>query len=529
MKKRRLLTLNDLYEYYSSENQNCRFSSDDKNENLVVQVPGTVKFESSDSDIEGLLPVTLQACHIDLNVNNSYIDENVMTAALPSFSNRPILGYIHEVDGQLEFYTHNMHLDENDELVYDEIPIGTIPESCNARLEYDEEKKKTYCVVNGYIYEEYTKAAEILRREGECSVSVELSIRELSYNAKDKYMNIENFYFSGVTILGKTESGKKVNPGMEGSNITLADFSKQNNSMFYSLEQNSKLIEMLDKLNDTLSNFNKVNAERKEEPAKMKFEELLEKYGKTVEDITFEYEGLSDEELESAFAQAFDEAEPENEPETEPESEPEPETEPEGEVFQKVFELSHSDIRSALYALLAPYEEADNDWYWITDVYDTHFVYESWMNDRVYGQAYTKDDTNVAFDGERYTLHKELLTDGEYAELQSMRSNYAALQAELNKYQKAEEEAMKEGLFASEEYKNIYEDKEFLALKENHSEISFEELNSKLDSILLSYAKSGNMKFSQTNESEPKHVSKVNLPMNNQVKKKNRYGSLFSK
>ena len=94
-----------------------------------------------------------------------------MEKALPSFKNRPILGYIHEVDGQYEFYGHNMHLDENDNVVYDEIPVGIVPESCDARLEYDEEKDKTYCVINGYIYEEYTKAADIMRREKECAVS----------------------------------------------------------------------------------------------------------------------------------------------------------------------------------------------------------------------------------------------------------------------------------------------------------------------------------------------------------------------
>ena len=38
-----------------------------------------------------------------------------------------------------------------------------------------------------------------------------------------------------------------------------------------------------------------------------------------------------------------------------------------------------------------------------------------------------KDGDNVAFDGERYNLHREFLTDSEFAELQSMRSNYAAL------------------------------------------------------------------------------------------------------
>ena len=41
-----------------------------------------------------------------------------------------------------------------------------------------------------------------------------------------------------------------------------------------------------------------------------KFEELLKKYNKTVEDITFEYEGLSDEELEEVFSTTFGESEP---------------------------------------------------------------------------------------------------------------------------------------------------------------------------------------------------------------------------
>lgn len=91
-----------------------------------------------------------------------------------------------------------------------------------------------------------------------------------------------------------------------------------------------------------------------------KFEELLKKYEKTVDDITFTYEGLSDEELEAAFAKAFN---------TDPAGDPAP-TEP--EKFVKSFELSHSDIRCALYNLLNAYEEADNDWYFINSVYDSH-------------------------------------------------------------------------------------------------------------------------------------------------------------
>lgn len=211
MGKVRLLSLDDLYNFYVKQGKNQHFNADDKHTNIVVQVPASLRFEKTDKDTEALRPVVLQACHTGQNNNGSYIAEDVMKSAMASFSNRPILAYIHEVDGQPEFYTHCMHLDEDDNIVYDEVPIGTIPESCNAHLEYDEEKDKTYCVVNGYIYEEYApKAIEIIEREGECYCSVELSVRELSYNSKEKLLSIDDYFYSGVTILGKTPDGDEV-------------------------------------------------------------------------------------------------------------------------------------------------------------------------------------------------------------------------------------------------------------------------------------------------------------------------------
>ena len=253
MAKKRLRYIEDLYDFYSNKyKRSTKFSAEKTGEPLVVQVHGRINYDESDKNKDGLLPVHLQSCHTDLNVNGSNIESSVMEAALPSFSNRPILGYIHKVttdenpEGQWEFYSHNMHEDENGDVVYDEYPIGIIPESCNAQLVYDEEKKKTFSEVDGYIFEEYSKAAEILQREEECSVSVELSIRALSYNAKDRYLDIEDFFFSGVTILGKTPEGNIVNPGMEKSNIKLADFSANNNSLFE--DYKSKMIELQERL-----------------------------------------------------------------------------------------------------------------------------------------------------------------------------------------------------------------------------------------------------------------------------------------
>lgn len=559
---KRLLYLEDLYDFYSTKyKRSTHFSSEKTGEPIVVQVHGKINFEESDKNKDGLLPVHLQACHTNLNVNNSNIEEPVMTSALPSFSNRPILGYIHKVvtdenpDGQWEFYGHNCH-EENGELVYDEVPIGIIPESCNAQLVYDKEKNKTYCEVDGYIFEEYSRAAEILQREGECAVSVELSIRELSYDGKLKCLNIEDFWFSGVTILGKNEYGDTIKPGMTGSNIKLADFSADNNSLFAKYE--NKMIEFqerLEKLESTCSNI-QLSKEGGNDKNMDKFNELLEKYGKTAEDIDFEYEDMTDEELESKFEEVFGKleenstSEPSNDEGTDDgdESEENPEVKEdnacggggsgatkkkkkknsvENEPMTKTYEISHDDIRYALYNLLSSYEESDNDWYYITGVYDSYFVYESWNGGKIYGQKYTKDNDNVAFDGERYTLHKEYLTDSEYAELQSMRSNYAALKEFKETAEKNELHAKREEILNSEKYEAVSETEAFQELVRNMDNYSLEELEKEAKII---FADNFNMETFAAHTEKTQKKSTVKVFANvNKSKKDNRYGNLFSK
>lgn len=567
MAKKRLRYIEDLYDFYSNKyKRSTKFSAEKTGEPLVVQVHGRINFDESDKNKDGLLPVHLQSCHTDLNVNGSNIESSVMEAALPSFSNRPILGYIHKVttdenpEGQWEFYSHNMHEDENGDVVYDEYPIGIIPESCNAQLVYDEEKKKTYCEVDGYIFEEYSKAAEILQREEECSVSVELSIRELSYDAKKKFLNIEDFWFSGVTILGKTPQGNDVKPGMTGSNIKLADFSSKNNSLFEDYE--SKMVELQARIeNLETACFNKeqnssvhtLSKEGGNKESMTKFEELLAKYNKTVEDVTFDYSELSDEELEAKFAEVFGEDNntdgdnsgdnTANEPSNDNEGDGENTTEPEGttdgdnegagqnfENMTKTFEISHDDIRYALYNLLSSYEDADNEWYYITGVYDSYFVYESWDGGKIYGQKYTKDNDNVSFDGERYNLHKEYLTDSEYTEIQDMRSNYSSVVEELNTYKSAEVFADKMTVFDDEAYSEYLDTDEFKALMSEDSvnKYSKEELSEKADATLGKLVKK-NKTFSFAGEtSQKKHVSRVAFNAEKETEDTYKpYGDLF--
>ena len=518
---KKFLTINDLIEF-CMKNNFSKFSSKESNAEISVQMPAVATFGKSDDNkhTEGLCPFNATAYHDHVNLNKSNINEDTFKENTQSIPYRPILANIVEnSDGNKDFGSHDftVETDENGEekITYQERPVGVIKKDYT--IEYDKEAGVNRAVIQGYLWEGYCQdAIDIMQRRQQVDCSVELSIRELSFNAKDKVLNLDDYYVSGLTLLNEN-----VGPGMAGSNVQLADFESKN-SVYSNFDVNTKMLEMLEKINATLSNFNKKNADGKEDNQVNKFEELLKKYEKTVDDITFTYEGLSDEELEAAFAKAFN---------TDPAGDPAP-TEP--EKFVKSFELSHSDIRCALYNLLNAYEEADNDWYFINSVYDSHFTYENWDGNKIFGQAYKKDGDNVSFDGERYNLHRELLTDSEYSELQNMRSNYAAISDKLASYEKKEADEAKNALFESDDYKGIYESEEFKDLKENHTEFSVDELKSKLDTILLSYAKSGKLNFAvedgdmHDDNAGKKTVSKKTFGNPSQTKKKNRYGSLFA-
>lgn len=311
-----MFTLDDLYEFYNKQNKTCVFNSKESNSTIIVQIPETIQFSDDYDPTYNLLPVHLMSCHLLENRNRSSISRKSMNEAIPSFKNRPILGYIQKIDDgdgnfHYDFAGHEMEFDEDGNIEYKEKVVGVIPESCNPKIVYNNEHDKDYLEVDGLIYEDYTHAAEILRDKGQCDVSIEIAVDALSFDAKTKIMNIDQFHFLGVTILGVTtdESHEKIEPGMEGSNITISDFSAENNSLIFNKENFKEEI-----ISDVLSRIDyiKAFAENSKEGGKPKemekFNELLAKYNKTVDDITFDYSNMSDDELEVAFANAFETA-----------------------------------------------------------------------------------------------------------------------------------------------------------------------------------------------------------------------------
>ena len=257
----------------------------------------------------------------------------------------------------------------------------------------------------------------------------------------------------------------------------------------------------------------------------MKLNELLEKYSKTVEDLDFDYESMSDEELEAKFAELFDE--PETDPEPEVTTEPDPEPEDNSDFSKKkytkkdngntevTFEISHEDVRGALYSLLSTWEENDNEWYYINATYDDHFVYSNWDESKIFRQGYTKDGDAVSLSDERTELFKEYLTTSEKAELEELRSNYAALQTKVNEYESKD----KEVVLSAEIYNELKDREDFKDLIKNQAVYSVEEVQTKADAILGKYVKEkGTFNYQQKPSAigftEPKRAKKP-------------YGSLF--
>lgn len=555
---KQFLTLDDLYQFFVEQNQTTVFNSRENGKPIVVTTNGF--FEADESDMPGMLKLELKVCHTETNRNGSHISDANMEKAMPTLKYRPILAYIHELeDGTKDFYSHNMEIVENEdgeaEINYIEKQVGCFTAD-KPWLKYDEEKDKTYVHAYAVIPEEYTEAADIIRRKNGTKVSCELVINELSYNAKEKYLDLTDFYFGGCTLLGCDEHGNEIGEGMLGARADIADFCHKEPIFTYQ----DKMIEVLEKLNSTLSNFNNSKTDQKGGNTMNKFEELLAQYGVIAEDVTFEIEGLSDEELEAKFKEVFDGESDDGAGEGESEGNDGNDdgasdgdngegevvaSEGEGGSFESkksyatddngnvtiTFEISHEDIRGALNSLICVYDEEDNDWYWVTNVYNDYFIFENWFGDKLYKQSYTVDGDNVALSGDRQEMFKMILSESEKLAIEKMREDYSALETQYNElkafkdnYDATQVKAEKDAVLEAAEYAEIKESDEFKALVADADKYTVEEIKIKAD---LLFAASMKKKFAvETEKVEEKHSVGVNFNAKPN-KKKQAYAGLF--
>lgn len=540
---KKVMTIDELY-YFCLKNNFSKFNSKDFGDELSVEMHGNFEKQKKTDDrlVEGMTPFVSNAFHDHVNLNKSNIEENIFKENVPSSNLRPILANIKldEETNELDFGSHDFHIekvtsvDENgnkvevEKIIYDEQPIGVIDGS-RTNIEYDKDAKVNRAVLHGYLYDEYcSDAIDILNRRGTVDCSIELCIRTMSFDGKNKVLNLDDFYVSGLTLLSA-----KTKPGMAGSNFKIEDFSSCDTKVSFSNEE--KLIELLERIDKKLSNFDNKNPKEGGNEKNM-FEKLLEKYGKTIEDITFEYEGLSDEELEAKFSAEFEEGTSTSTSSDGEDNSNTSNTNDKYELFNKLFEISFDEIKYALNSLCSIYRN-DSEWCYVHTVYEDYFIMQDWDSDKYYKQSYQKDGDNVSLSGERIEMFAMLLTESEKISVEEMRSNYAALKEFKENAEKNELHSQKEELINSEKYSILAEKNEngeyantaFAELVKNMDNYSLTDLETQIKVIHSDYI-SEHSNFSANKPVENKTVSmKMFANPNTKKTKSSRYGDLFKK
>ena len=564
-KIKKLLTLEDLAKFCKEQNFS-NFSSKDTGYQLSVQVPANFEVDGNVYQDNTLLFGKVKVFHIGPNRNGSSVTKNAAEKALSTIAYKPLLANFCEVDGVTDFTSHAMEPNDDGSVTYIEHQIGCFTADTPV-IQYDETTEKEFVFAKVAIPREYTDACDIIERKNGTKVSVELLVNEMNYSAKDDILELTDIIVQGCTCLGTNpETGDSVEEGMQGARLDIVDFSVNNNSIVEKSnnELNSKMLEILEKLNDTISNFNIQNFNQEGgENAMNKFEELLNLYGLTAEDVAFEVEGLSDEDLEAKFVEVYGDAEEfkkkkkcseGNEDESADEdfagcgkkkkkcSDEEDESEEEDfagcgkkkkrcavntENSTVEFELSHDDIRMALYGLLESTWD-ENSYAWVCEVYDTYFIYqkETYGDDgyeyKYYKQGYSKNEDNVELSGDPVEVFSTFVTESEKTALDMIRSQYEELKAFKDQYDAAQTKAQKDEILESAEYAEIKDSEEFKALVADTEKYSVDELKVKADLIFAAAMKK---KFNFEAKPEKKSVG-INFNAEPD-KKKQAYSGLF--
>ena len=552
-KIKKILTVDDLVKF-CQEQKFARFSSKDTGYQLAVKVPTTFEVEGSDDNHRDMTKLKIKIFHTGINRNNSKVSKEAAEKAMKTIPDRPVLAAIHQLsNGDYDFAGHEIEIVHNDktgkdEVRYIESQVGSFS-SEPAFWEHDDELDKDFVCAYAYISNEYTRTSEIINRKGYTKNSCELFIDEMAYDGKEHCLDLIDFYVSGSTLLGTSmdENEKEIEEGMQGSRADIADFSAENNSVKFSKDE--KLIELLDKLNTTLSNFNN-NTIRKEEEIEVENKENFEEVTETVE-VT-ETEETTEEEVtvtENESEETVDETSEDGTVDTEEETTEIKEDNACGggsgstkkkkknsiecsytvNDETKTYAVSLDEKISAIHCLVNDtYAEADNTYYGVS-VYDSYVIMQDWCSGRYFKQSYIDENDTYTLTGDRVEVYAEFVTKDELNELNDMRSNYYTIVNELNQYKYNEEFADKMTVFEDEAYTEYLETDEFKTLmsKETVDKYSKEELAEKADAALGKFVKSTRT-FSYTENKTKKPITSVKVFSDvNKTRKPSRYGDLF--
>lgn len=257
--------------------------------------------------------------HDGLNHNGTNFDKENIEKATKTLANIPILAYIKrgENDEAYDLGGHDseLRIEEKDGELYFrehylEQPIGVIPETNDAYFE--EIDGRTYLVAYGFVWKTYSNEAyDIMVKHEKMSVSMEIIVKSLSF--KDDYLDITDYEFTGVTVLGTD-----VPPAMDNASISMS-FStndefvnnvKELNSYLkqeFSGKEDVKVEEVQEIVEETVIEGEVLDGEVQEEKEEIVVEDTQEFTEETKEEVTTEEEVVEEIQEETEIVEEVQE------------------------------------------------------------------------------------------------------------------------------------------------------------------------------------------------------------------------------
>lgn len=213
----------------------------------------SVNGEVSDGDTR-FMKVTIDVLNTGENYNGSYFSKEVVDNCIDTIKNTPVLGYI-EYDNytkENDFKGHEYVIKRTEngvERSYACSCYGVVPESCNPRWiskTTDSGRDVETLQVDALLWEKFSDATSILRRDSEKGQSMELAVDSIDGydDDEDGLFHFTSFSFDGCTILGDG-----VQPAMENANIRI-------NEVNFSADEFNKHLQS--ELNDKFAAFTKL-------------------------------------------------------------------------------------------------------------------------------------------------------------------------------------------------------------------------------------------------------------------------------
>ena len=258
----------------------------DKNKYKFTHIP--IQYQQSKEIDERFLEVKVYVLHLGENYNGSIFTKDVVTNAIPSLANTPLLAFVKRNENEKDFAGHEIDLViEQGEYKwkYSGQAYGVIPEVNNARWELmvgSDGVEREYLVVDAIVWKKFDDAVEIITRDLAKGQSMELSEKYSGHFDESGLFVFDQFKFDGCAILGNN-----VEPAMNSAKIEMK-FSMSN-------------------LKNTISEMMKEYTRKySKEVKQVNIEELLKQYGFTREQIIeagVEIHTFSDDDLEKFKAE----------------------------------------------------------------------------------------------------------------------------------------------------------------------------------------------------------------------------------